>query len=264
MLRLLIVLASLVVPQVVHGQDDTLEESLGENVPEEVRQKWDTIRITIYSHVLRDVNESDWGIKFRLRATAGIYKFETLDDILGSDSDHLQSVGFRPQLEFEFPTSVPNVAFVPNVELSFNRLRDSGRKLMSGSVTGALRYLKPGNTQDLIVTAAGKYGTRYDEEGLNLEDYVELSIAADLRRSLGIGLGAGRKLVMVPFGKVSHFADNLEFETREGVLFDVGHRVELGFKFNTTPGWRIAGIKMPDIRISYIVGDGIKGIKIRI
>jgi hypothetical protein len=260
---LVILFGLLISPQPTYAQAGT-GEPLSEEDTEEVRQKWDSIRITIYSYVLRDVNERNWGLKFRLRATAGIYKFETLDDLLGKDVDHLQSLGFRPRLEFEFPTSIPNVLFVPNAELSFNHLRDSRRGLMSGSLTGAFRYIKTQDRQDLILEAAAKFGTRYDEEGLNLEDYIELSLAADLRRSLSIRIGAERRLVMVPFGKYSYFADNLKFETEQGTLFDVGQRFELGFKFNTAPGWRIAGIKMPDIRISYFLGDGVKGVKIRI
>ena len=247
------------------GYGQGLPETPPDEVPpEKVRQKWDSIRITVYSRVLRDVNERDWGIRFRLRATTGIYKFETLDELLDTDSDHLQSLGFRPSLEFEFPTKFRNVAFVPNVELSFNRLRDSGRNLLSGALTGAFRYKKTRDNQDLILQASAKYGSRYDEEGLNLSDYIELSFAADLRKSLSIRVGAERRLVMVPFGKYSYFADNLEFETGQGLLFDVSERFELGLKFNTVPGWRLAGIRMPDIRISYFLGDGVKGIKIRI
>jgi hypothetical protein len=234
------------------------------DAPEEVKQKWDSIRITVYSHVLRDVNEKDWGMKFRVRGSAGIYKFETLDDILESDTDHLQSIGVRPRLEFEFPTDIPNVSFVPNVELALNRTLDSQRNLLSGSVTGAFRYQRTQDSQDLILEAAGKYGTQYDEAGLNIEEYLEISLAADLRRALGLRVGADRKLIMVPFGKASYFANDLKFETEQGVLFDVKQRFEIGLKFNTAPGWRVAGIKMPDIRISYFLGDGVRGIKIRI
>jgi hypothetical protein len=248
-------------PAVIAQSDATPEPP--PDTPDEVDQRYTSLQVDVYSKYFKILEEDDWSMRLRLKAAAGVYKYESFDDFLNPEIDHLQSVGIRPRLEFQFPLSVENLSFVPNIELAWNHMLDDDRDLLSGSAAVGLQYLKTGDQKDFYTKLEAKYGTRYLEDGQNLDDYLELSLTGELRRAIQLGTGS-RKLSLTPIGKISNFIDDLQFIADNGALLIVDWRYEVGFRINTSPKLRIGTINIPDLRISYIFGDDFKGINIRL
>lgn len=78
-----------------------------------------------------------------------------------------------------------DVAFVPEIEVAANHVLDGSKKDLSAALTGALR---------------DRQGGRAD--GLDLEDYLEWSPAANFKQSLGVRPG-DRERVTKPYAKFS-------------------------------------------------------------
>lgn len=249
-------------PIAIHAQAST-DSDPPPTTADNVDQRYTSIRIDVYSKYFKKVEENNWGLRLRLKATAAIYKYEAFSDLVDPEIDHFQSVGMRPKLEFNFPLPIENLSFAPNIELAWNYMLDSHQNLISGSAAVGLQYLKKGDQKDLFARLEAKYGTRYLEDGQNLDDFVELSIEAELRRGIQFNMGK-RKLSLTPIGKISNFIDELEFITDSGIPFGVDRTYEIGLNINTLPKLRIGSIKLPDLRISYIFGEDFKGIKIRL
>jgi hypothetical protein len=236
-----------------------------QEAPAEEAEKQDyvSVRIDVYSRHFRTVAEHGLGVKLKVAISAGIYRYETLDEFLDRDTEHLNAAGVRPKLEFEYPTPVRNVSFVPDLELSLNRTFDTSSRVLAGAARAAFLYRKNGDDRDLKVKMGVKYGSQYEKDGLNFDDYVETNLRVDLKRWYGFKMGSHR-LTVTPFGEIKYFVDDLEFETEGGALFDVDRHYELGFEFNTDPRKKIWGIAMPRLKISYAFGDDFRGIKIRL
>jgi hypothetical protein len=227
------------------------------------KQDYVSIRIDVYSKHFRTVAEDGSGLKLKVAISAGLYRYKTLDELLDRDIEHLNAVGVRPKLEFEFPTPVKNVSFVPDLELALNRSFDTSSKALAGAAQAAFLYRKNGDDKDLKVKVGVKYGSQYEQDGLNFDDYVETNLRVDLKRLYGFKMG-NRRVTITPFGEVKNFIDDLEFKTESGALFDVDRQYELGFEFNTDPRKKIWGIALPRLKISCAFGDDFRGIKIRL
>ena len=226
-------------------------------------QKYISIRIDVYSKNFKAITEDSSGLKLKVAISTAVYRYETLDELFDRDIEHVEALGLRPKLEFEYPTPLKNISFVPETELAINRSLDTSNRAVAAAVEAAGLYRKNGDDKDLKVRAGIKYATRYEQDGLNSDDYVEASLRVSLREIQGFRTGE-RYLTITPFGEIKRYVDDLEFETRTGAFFDVDRQYELGFEFNTDPRKKIWGVALPKLRISYAFGDDFKGIKIRL
>ena len=226
-------------------------------------QRYLSIRIDVYSKNFKTIAEDGSGLKLKSAVSTAVYRYETLDELFDRDIEHIKGLGLRPKLEFEYLTPLKNIFFVPETELAINRSLDTSNKVLAASVKAAGLYRRNGNDKDFKVRAGIKYGTRYEMDGLNFDDYVEVSLRVSLREMRGFRIGE-RHLTITPFGEVKRFLDDLEFETRTGAFFDIDRQYEVGFVFNTDPRKKIWGIALPKLKISYAFGDDFKGIKIRL
>jgi len=189
--------------------------------------------------------------------------FGTLDELFESDTELINSLGVRPKLEFEYPTSIKNISFVPKLEVAFNRSLDTSNKVLSGAVSAGFLHRRNGDDKNIRTRIRVKYGSEYELDGLNFDDYLELSLKVYLQEQRGFRVGK-RHLTITPFGEVRRFTDTLEFVTESGAVFDVETQYEFGLEFNTDPRKKILGIALPRLKLSYVFGDDFKGIKIRI
>lgn len=153
--------------------------------------------------------------------------------------------------------------FVPQLEAAINRSLDTSNKVLAGAAEAAIQYRRNGDRNDFKVKVGTKYGTSYELDGLNYDDFLEINLRIDLKKQYGFKLGK-RRLTIVPFGQVKHFIDDLDFRTQSGAVFDVDRLYELGLEFNTDPRKKIWGIAVPKLKISYAFGDDFRGIKIRL
>lgn len=227
------------------------------------KQEYISVRIDFWSKRLRRVETDGSGLRLKLALSTALFRYRTLDDLLDPDTEHINALGLRLKSEFEYPTGMRNIAFVPDLELALNRSLDTSNRLLSAAATGAFLYRHNGDPNHIRVKAGIKYGTRYEMDGLNFDDYVELSLRINLKRLHWFKTGQ-RRLTVTPFGEIKHFADNLEFETASGSIFDVDRQYELGLEFSTDPRKKLWGIPLPKVGLSYVFGDDFKGVKLRL
>ncbi len=234
-----------------------------EPASEAEQQEYISVRIDVWSKNLRTIERDGSGVKLKIALATSVFRYRTLDELLNRDTELINSIGVRPKLEFEYPTSITNVSFVPELELALNRSLDSSNKVLSGAATAGFLHRRNGDDKDIRTRIRIKYGSAYELDGLNFDDYVELSIEIYLQERRGFRVGK-RHLTITPFGEVRRFTDTLEFVTASGAEFDVETQYELGLDFNTDPRKKILGIALPRLKLSYVFGDDFKGIKIRI
>lgn len=227
------------------------------------QQEYVSVRVDIWSTFLKTIETDGYQARLVVALATGLYRYRTLDELLDSDIEHINSIGVRPKVEFEIPTAVTNVSFVPELELAFNRSLDTSNKVLSGAVTAGVLHRRNGNEKDVRTRFRIKYGTEYELDGLNADDYLELSLKLYLQEQRGFRIGK-RNLTITPFGEIRRFTDSLEFRTESGAIFDVQTQYELGLEFNTDPRKKILGIALPRLRLSFAFGDDFQGFKIRI
>jgi len=227
------------------------------------QQEYVSIRVDIWSRYLRSFEDNRYEAKLILALATGLYRYETLDDLFNDDIEHINSLGVRPRIVYEIPTSVTNVSFVPELELALNRSLDTSNKVLSGAATAGFLHRRNGDENDIRTRFRVKYGTEYELDGLNVDDYLEVSLKVYLQEQQGFRIGE-RNLTITPFGEIRRFADSLEFVTESGAVFDVQTQYELGLEFSTEPRKKILGIAMPRVRLSFAFGDDFQGLKIRI
>ena len=63
-------------------------------------QRYVSVRIHVYSKNYKTVAEDGSGLKFKLRVSAALYEYETLDELFDQDIEHINALGLRPKLEF--------------------------------------------------------------------------------------------------------------------------------------------------------------------
>ncbi len=225
-----------------------------------------SVRGNIYSAHYRRLEKDGWGAKLTVRASMGIHRFETLDDLLHLTKDNIATFGIEPKLVLAYPVPyLDDVSISPRA--SFEVLEDysSGETstLLSTQAGLALTYNKPGYYEDMSVSLAANYGSRHAYDGLNPSGFASTSIAANSKHHLGFSLGK-YELVIHPYGKYGYYFDSLVLETPEGNSLNVRNETEIGAKIQTDPRWRIWKIKMPRIKISYTFGNGVQGLKLKI
>lgn len=234
-----------------------------EPASEAEQQDYVSVRIDVWSKNLRTIERDGSGVKLKVALATSVFRYKTLDELLERDTELINSIGVRPKLEFEYPTSVTNVSFVPELELALNRSLDTSNKVLSGAATAGFLHRRNGDDKDIRTRIAIKYGSKYELDGLNFDDYLELSLKVYLQEQRGFRVGK-RNLTLTPFGEVRRFTDTLEFVTESGAVFDVETQYEIGLEFNTDPRKMILGIALPRLKLSYVFGNDVKGINIRI
>lgn len=96
-------------------------------------QKYVSVRLNVYTKNLRTVSEDGSGLKLKLALSTAIYRYETLDELFARETEHINALGVRPKMEFEYLTPVENVFFVPDLELAVNRSFDTSNKGLSAA-----------------------------------------------------------------------------------------------------------------------------------
>ena len=227
------------------------------------KQEYISLRIDIWSKDYKTLQQDGSGLKLKIALSTALFRYRTLDDLLDRDTEHINALGIRPKLEFEYPLPIQHVSFVPELELALNRSLDTSNRALSAAATAALLHRRNGDARDIRTRVGIKYGTRYEQDGLNFDDYVELNLLVYLKQMKGFRVGH-RHLTITPYGEIKRFIDDIEFQTESGALFDIDKQYEIGLEFNTGPRKKIWGIAIPRVKLGYVFGDDFKGIKIRI
>jgi len=200
--------------------------------------------------------------RFKLNLTTAVLRYRTIDEFLDPDTIHFESLGIKPQLNFVVPTRWENVQFLPSMDLSLVHNFEIEQYLFAGGVTAALRYDDVKEKSRVLSTLSLSYGTRHELDGLNLSDYLRLRLLGQLRQNMKLKIGK-HATTIAPFASISYFLDKLEFGIDDELTYKLDRQFEIGLIFSTLPRMRIWKIKIPELKISYVVGEDVSGIKIR-
>jgi hypothetical protein len=226
------------------------------------RDTFSSIRGSVYSKRLANQEIRGYDARFRVQLSASVYRFSSFDEFIQEDEGRFKSLGIRPKLTWNLPTRWRHVSFIPALELQLTRRFDTNQNLLSGAVSGMFRYEgdRPGG--HLVTYGYLKYGTRYDEDGLNVDDYVKIGLKAALNRSLGWTLGK-HTMEITPFGSASYYLDELDIGLDDDLVTHIEREYELGLELGSSPRMYLWKLRIPELEISYVFGDDTRGIKIR-
>jgi len=233
-----------------------------EPVPENRSDRYTSVRGSVYKKRLARASEDGYDASFKLQISTSVYKYKSLDDLLDSETFHFNSFGVRPTYQLVLPTRWENFKFIPGIEVQLTRRFDLNKTLLSGSVSGRLRYEDQKKSGYMISYASLKYGTKYDEDGLNLSDYLRLKLKSTFDRSLDWSIGEHDQRV-IPFVAASYYLSNPKIGESGDNFTRIDNEYEIGLTFGSKPRMRLWGVRIPEIQISYTFGDNVKGVKIR-
>lgn len=227
------------------------------------QQQYASVRIKVWSKRYRSIEEHGYGLQGELKVSTSVFRFRTLDEFLDPEIDVIGSVGLRPEVGFEFPTPIRNLYFTLALEAAINEAFATGNQVFSGALYTGLTHRRRGDPDDIETRIQLKYGTDYEFDGLNFDDYVELDLRVYFQR-LKLFDTRQRRYTIRPYVETSRFVDDVEFKPDDDAVFDIDTTHELGFAFGVDPRFRVWGIKLPEIRIGYAFGGDFKGIRIRL
>ena len=218
-----------------------------------------SLRGTIYKKSLKRTEDDGFESQFNLRLSLAVYEAKFLRNLADLN---FQSYGLRPRLNFKVPTPIKHTSFVPSLEAAATYERQQNLWLVSGSVYLGLDYDDEREDSNVGASVGLKYGTRYEDDGFNPTDYLEFQVEGRFRQNLKWKIKE-HTTTLTPFVKASYFLDNLEYGTEELITGDRRRRYEIGVRGSTLPRMRLIGLRVPELRVSYFFGDGVKGFKVR-
>ena len=257
LLLLLCVVSSCLLASTV-ADDPAPEEPVSNNRSD----RYTSIRGSVYKKRLARTLEDGYDASFKLQLSTSIYTYKSLDELLDDETAHFNSLGVRPTLKYELPTRWENVKFIPSAEVQLTRRFDLDETLLSGSVSGQLRYEGEKETGFLISYGSLRYGTKYDEDGLNQSDYLRLKFKTTFNRSLNWSIGEHAQSV-IPFAAAAYYLSDPKIGESKDNFTSVKDEYEIGLTFGSEPRMKLWGVRVPEIQISYTFGDNVKGFKIR-
>jgi hypothetical protein len=225
--------------------------------------KTSSIRGSIYSKRYARIEQQGYGAKFRLELSVAVYRINSLEDLLDDDTKlRFNSIGLRPKYQLDFPTRIKHVNFIPTAEMQLTHRFDLNKNLLSGALSGMFRYDNDNKAGNLVAYASLKYGTRYDQDGLNLDDYLRFKLKAKLNHGLDWRVGK-HAMELRPFASGSYFFDEFDVGVTKDLVNHIEKTYEIGVELGSEPRMYLWKVRIPEIEISYIFGDGVRGLKIR-
>jgi hypothetical protein len=203
---------------------------------------------------LRSPGTDSWGLRLRIPATFGFYNFKLSDVLESGLPDRLGTLALVPELRFEFPLA-ETWQVMPFVAAGVGR--DFSDDRVNYIFAGGVRSLATFDWRSVDLYLGNRlfyagYTTSDFEFG---DDFGALESGLDVRRSLGFSLGEhqvdGGLFVM----------NYLYFVSPELIRFygkplSVDVQWEFGLTFGTMTPWKVLGLTIPRIGMSYRVGSG--------
>jgi len=212
-----------------------------------------------FSLLLRDPEERGWGLRLRFPFTFGFFNFK-IDDILDQGiPNNLGTLTLVPTLEFEVPRR-DNWWLGPFLGVGVGKDFSGGQAngiLATGIRSMAIWPWKEGNirlTNRLVYSISTEPDLEFSD------DFGLFETGVDFRRPLGPRVGGyaidgsifvANYLYLVSPNIVRFSPDPIEFRSE----------LEIGTTFGTTTAWRVLGIQMPRLGVSYRFGSGADAIR---
>ncbi len=203
---------------------------------------------------LRSLVSDSWGLQLRIPVTFGLYNFKLSDVLESGLRDKLATLALVPELRFEFPVA-ETWQLMPFAATGVGR--DFSADQVNYIFAGGVRSLATFDWRSVDLYLGNRlfyagYTTSDFEFG---DDFGALESGLDVRHSLGFSLGDHQ----VDGGL---FAMNyLYFVSPELIRFygkplSVDVQWEFGVTFGTMTPWKVLGLAIPRIGMSYRVGSG--------
>jgi hypothetical protein len=209
---------------------------------------------------IRTVETHGWGLRLRAPVTFGFYDFK-LGDVLESGlPDRVSTLAVVPEVLTEF-TAVDNWLIMPFAAVGV------GRDFSVGEVN----YIVAGGTRSLVtfdLRSVDLYvGNRLLYAGYTTpelefgDDFAALETGVDVRRPLGFSL-KGNEVDVGLFGMNYLYFESPELIRFYGKPVSVDVQWEIGVTFGTTTPWRILGLTVPRLGVSYKAGSSASSVRL--
>ncbi len=206
------------------------------------------------SFTLRSLTSDSWGLKLRIPVTFGFYDFKLSDVLESGLPDKLSTLALVPELRFEFPVA-ETWQLMPFAAAGVGR--DFSADRVNYIFAGGVRSLATFDWRSVDLYLGNRlFYTGYTTSGFEFgDDFGALESGLDARHSLGFSLGDhqvdGGLFVM----------NYLYFVSPELIRFygkplSVDVQWEFGVTFGTMTPWKVLGLTIPRIGMSYLVGSG--------
>ena len=211
---------------------------------------------------LRSTDDHKWGIELRLPLTFGFYNFDIEDIIDKGFPDELATLALVPTVVFQRPIR-ENWRIHPFVGAGVG-------KDFSG---GILNYIFAFGVDNLVIWPwRDKYHIRlgnrlvytgYTNDDLDFtDDFSALETIVDLRRPLGFGL-AGHEVDGSMFGgNYIYFISPRLFQSSFADPVELRTEWEIGFTIGTVDTWKVLGVGLPRLGLSYRFGSGADAVRV--
>ena len=206
------------------------------------------------SFTLRSLVNDSWGLKLRIPVTFGLYNFKLSDVLESGLPDRLATLALVPEFRFEFPVA-ETWQLMPFAAAGVGR--DFSADRVNYIFAGGVRSLATFDWRSVDLYLGNRlfyagYTTSDFEFG---DDFGALESGLDVRHSLGFSLGDhqvdGGLFVMNYLYFVSP-----ELIRFYGKRLSVDVQGEFGVTLGTMTPWRVLGLTIPRIGMSYRVGSG--------
>jgi len=157
---LLVVLGCHVVPVSRASEGDTTT-----NGTTDVDLNYLSIRGNIYSASPKRLGTDGWGAKISVRASMGIHRFETLDDLLHLNKDNVATFGIEPKLILAYP-----VPYLDDVNISPRASIEATSKHYLGFSLGKYKF---------VIHPHAKYGYYFESLVLETPDGDPLTVRSE-------------------------------------------------------------------------------------
>ena len=205
------------------------------------------------SFTLRSLASDSWGLKLRIPATFGFYDFKLSDVLEPGLLDRVATLALVPELRFEFPVA-ENWQLMPFAATGLGRDFSAGR--FNYIFAGGARSLATFDWRSVELHLGNRlfyagYTTSDFEFG---DDFGALESGLDARHALGFSVRDhavdGGLFVMNYLYFVSP-----ELSRFYGKRLSVNVQWEFGLTFGTMTPWKVLGLAIPRIGMSYRVGS---------
>ena len=217
-----------------------------------------TVRLPI-SHILRSIEDNDWGARLKLPISFGVYNF-TFPDLIGDiSSDRLKTLAVVPGVEFQVPVS-QRWTLKPFQDLGVGKDFEGG-DLFLLSTTGLKGiYVQPWRALTFTFGSGVRYSLSHSSSGLNDDDFASVDVGLDTLFPLGFGTKNHRFDASVYF-IARHFFRTLVFQQPGGSI-EIDRQFEVGLTLGTTPRLLVWKVRLPRIGVGYRFGESLRGIRI--
>jgi hypothetical protein len=204
-------------------------------------------------------NSQGPGVRLKLPVTLGFLDFQTSDVLEIGLPTHVDSVSFVPGIELDFRVGAHWRA-LPYVQagLSTASSSDAETRLFGTGLRGE-RDLPMAEYDGLYATELAYSRVDYRDSSLPNDDFVRWRNGVQFSRGTSLQIG-GRQLVYGLFGVVDYFLDPPTGPATGVQLPTV--QLEAGVVFDTRPEWKVLGMPVPRLGLSYRFAGDLSSVRL--